>query len=62
MESIWRKIINKRKQSRRKVVWQCINYIEKDTNIGKRSNEKAVEDEVLKAAFIKVYNEEFKDK
>jgi hypothetical protein len=50
------------KSASRKVVWQCINYIEKDGTSGKRCGAKAVDDEVLKAAFVKVYNEEFKDK
>ena len=50
------------KSASKKVVWQCINYIEKDADTGKRCGAKAVEDEILKAAFVKVYNEEFKDK
>lgn len=50
------------KSPSKKVVWQCINYIEKDGTSGKRCGAKAVEDEVLKAAFVKVYNEQFKDK
>ena len=50
------------KSPSKKVVWQCINYIEKDANTGKRCGTKAVDDQVLKAAFVKVYNEEFKDK
>ncbi|MGE5495943.1 MAG: hypothetical protein ACM3S4_11655 [Burkholderiales bacterium] len=39
-----------------------INYIEKDANTGKRCGVKAVNDLVLKAAFVKVYNDEFKYK
>ena len=50
------------KSPSKKVVWQCINYIEKDTNTGKRCGAKVVDDQVLKAAFVKVYNGEFKDK
>lgn len=50
------------KSASKRVVWQCINYIEKDASTGKRCCAKAVNDEVLKAAFIKVYNEEFKNK
>lgn len=50
------------KSASKRVVWQCINYIEKDANTGKRCDAKAVNDLVLKAAFVKVYNDEFKDK
>ena len=50
------------KSASRKIVWQCINYIDKDADTGKRCRSKAVDDEVLKAAFVKVYNEVFKDK
>lgn len=50
------------KSPSKKVVWQCINYIREDADTGKRCEAKAVDDEVLKAAFVKVYNEEFKDR
>lgn len=46
----------------KKVVWQCINYINKDADTGKRCSAKAVDDEALKDAFVKVYNDKFKDK
>lgn len=46
----------------KKIVWQCINYINKEPNTGKRCGAKAVNDEVLKATFVKVYNGEFKEK
>jgi hypothetical protein len=48
------------KSPSKKVVWQCINYIEKDANTGKRCGAKAVDDEILKVVFVKVYNEDFK--
>jgi len=45
------------KSPSKKIVWQCINYIKEDADTGKRCEAKAVDDEVLKAAFVKVYNE-----
>ena len=48
------------KSPSKKVVWQCINYIERDANTGKRCGAKAVDDEILKVSFVKVYNEDFK--
>jgi len=45
-----------------KIVWQCINYIGEDAKTGKRCPSKRVDDKVIKETFVRVYNEEFKDK
>ena len=50
------------KNSSAKIVWQCLNYVDKDAKTGKRCSSKRVDDKVLKETFIRVYNEEFRDK
>ena len=45
-----------------KIVWQCNNYIGKDIKTQKRCPAKTVYDKVLKDTFVRIYNEEFKDK
>lgn len=50
------------KNSSAKIVWQCLNYVDKDAKTGKRCSSKRVDDKVLKETFIRVFNEEFRDK
>jgi len=45
-----------------KIVWQCVKYINQNANSGERCPSKSVDDEVLKATFVRVFNEEFNDR